>query len=160
MELAIGTGWSDVVAYGETLKQDAAAGGFNITLNTMPNSQYWDLWTEVDLGITPWTHRVPGTFVLSLAYICGENGEPVPWNETRWCDDEYTELLDEANRTLDLEERRAVMEKLELIQQDRGSIVNSYWFTTSDIMNNKFQNVEPHPTDYHLWNQLWKDEEA
>jgi len=27
-------------------------------------------------------------------------------------------------------------------------------------MNKKFQNVHPHPTDYHLWNDLWYDPEA
>jgi peptide/nickel transport system substrate-binding protein len=160
VELAIGTGWTDVVSYGETLKQDAEAGGFRITLNTMPNSQYWDLWTEVDLGLTPWTHRPLGTMVLELAYICDENGEPVPWNETRWCDEEFSELLAQANGTPEVEARREIMEKLELIQQDRGSIGNAYWFTTWIIMNSKFQNVHPHPTDYHLWTDLWYDPEA
>jgi peptide/nickel transport system substrate-binding protein len=160
VELAIGTGWSDVVAYGETLKQDAEAGGFNITLNTMPNSQYWDLWTEVDLGITPWTHRPLGTMVMELAYTCDENGEPVPWNESRWCDDEFTTILAEANATPEVEARRALMEKLELIQQERGSIGNAYFFTTWRITNKKFQNESAHPTDYHLWNDLWYDPEA
>jgi peptide/nickel transport system substrate-binding protein len=160
VELAIGTGWPDVVAYGETLKESAAAGGFNITLNTMPNSQYWDLWTEVDLGLTPWTHRPLGTMVLNLAYICDANGEPVPWNETRWCDDEFTQLLTQANGILDVEERRKVMKTLEEIQQERGSIGNAYFFTTWIIMNKKFKNVKPHPTAYDLWNDLWYDPEA
>ena len=118
---AVATGWPDVVAYGETLKQDAVAGGFNITLNTMPSSQYWDLWTEVDLGITPWTHRPLGTMVLNLAYICDANGEPVPWNETRWCDEEFHGLLMEANGILDVEERRKIMKKLEEIQMESVS---------------------------------------
>ena len=160
VELAIGTGWPDVVSIGETLKQDAEPAGFRITLNTMPNSQYWDLWTEVDLGITPWTHRTLGTMVLNLAYTCDANGDPVPWNETRWCDEEFSTLLQEANRTLDVEARRGIMEKLELIQQERGSIGNAYWQNIWAIVNKKFQNVHPHPTDYHLWNDLWYDPEA
>jgi peptide/nickel transport system substrate-binding protein len=160
VELAVGNGWPDVVAYAETLKEDAAAGGFNITLNTMPNSQYWDLWTEVDLGITPWTHRPLGTMVLNLAYICDADGNPVPWNETRWCDDEFTELLVQANGTLDVEERRKIMKKLEEIQMERGSIGNAYFFTTWIIMNKKFQNVHPHPTAYDLWTDIWYDPEA
>jgi peptide/nickel transport system substrate-binding protein len=160
VELAIGTGWPDVVSIGETLKADAVAGGFNITLNTMPNSQYWDLWTEVDLGLTPWTHRPLGTMVLNLAYICDADGEPVPWNETRWCDDEFTELLVQANGTLDVLQRREIMRKLEEIQQVRGSIGNSYFFTTWIIMNKKFQDVQPHPTTYDLWSAIWYDPEA
>ena len=160
VELAVGTGWADVVAYAETLKQDAVAGGFNITLNTMPNSQYWDLWTEVDLGITPWTHRPLGTMVLNLAYTCDSDGNPVPWNETRWCDDEFQSLLTEANGTLDVEARRGIMKKLEEIQMERGSIGISYFFKTWIIMNKKFQDVKPHPTTYDLWNAVWYDPEA
>ena len=160
VELAVGTGWPDVVAYAETLKESAKAGGFNITLNTMPNSQYWDLWTEVDLGITPWTHRPLGTMVLNLAYICDANGEPVPWNETRWCDEEFHGLLIEANGTLDVEERRKVMKKLQEIQMERGSIGISYFFKTWYIFNKKFQDLHAHPTVYDLWNAVWYDPEA
>jgi hypothetical protein len=40
--------------------------------------------------------------VLNLAYTADEGGDPVPWNETRWLDDEFDELLKEANGTLDL----------------------------------------------------------
>lgn len=160
VELAVGTGWADVVAYAETLKADAAAGGFNITLNTMPNSQYWDLWTEVDLGITPWTHRPLGTMVLNLAYTCDADGNPVPWNETRWCDDEFHKLLVQANGTLDVEERRKIMKDLETIQMERGSIGITYFFKTWIIMNKKFQDVKPHPTTYDLWNAVWYDPDA
>ncbi len=160
VELAVGTGWADVVAYAETLKQDAVAGGFNITLNTMPNSQYWDLWTEVDLGITPWTHRPLGTMVLNLAYTCDADGAPVPWNETRWCDDEFQSLLTEANGTLDVEARRGIMKNLEEIQMERGSVGITYFFKTWIIMNKKFQDVQPHPTTYDLWNAVWYDPEA
>jgi peptide/nickel transport system substrate-binding protein len=87
VNLAFGTGWTDVVRYAEILKQDAAPAGLRINLNPMPNSQFWEKWTEVDLGITPWMHRPLGTMVLNLAYIADAEGKPVPWNETRWVDD-------------------------------------------------------------------------
>jgi peptide/nickel transport system substrate-binding protein len=63
VNLAVGT-WPDVVRYAEVLKQDAAPAGFRINIQTMPTSQYWEKWTEVDLGITPWMHRPIGTMVL------------------------------------------------------------------------------------------------
>ena len=68
VNLAVGSGWSDVVRYAEVLKEDAAPAGLRINIQTMPTSQYWEKWTEVDLGITPWTHRPLGTMVLNLAY--------------------------------------------------------------------------------------------
>jgi peptide/nickel transport system substrate-binding protein len=98
--------------------------------------------------------------VLELAYTCDAAGEPVPWNESRWCDEEFSTLLAKANATPEVEARREIMKDLELIQQDRGSIGNAYFFTTWIIMNKKFQDVHAHPTDYHLWADLWYDPEA
>jgi len=149
--------WTDVGAMSEIIKEDAGPGGFNVTINNVPQSTYWEQWTEVDLGITPWTHRPLGTMVLSLAYIADAQGAPVPWNESRWVDAEFSALLREAEGTLDVEARRQVMAKLEAIQQDRGSIGITYWQNTWDITNPKFKNVTGHPTDYDLWNEVWFD---
>jgi peptide/nickel transport system substrate-binding protein len=155
--MAVGSGWPDVVSYAEVLKEDAAAAGFNITLNTMPNSQYWEQWTEVDLGITPWTHRPLGTMVLNLAYIADDQGNPVPWNETRWVDPEFSELLTQANGTVDLEARREIFCQLEQIQAERGSIGIAYWMNIWQIHRNEMHGAEPHPTQYMLFNNVWKE---
>ncbi len=66
----------------------------------------------------------------------------------------------EANATPDVEERRGIMEKLELIQQERGSIGNAYYFIGWTFYPPNFQNVAAHPTDYHLWANAWIDPEA
>jgi len=155
VECAVCSDWADVVSYAEILKEDAAPAGFTIELNTMPTSAYWDIWTECDLGITPWTHRPLGTMVLALAYICDEEGKPVPWNETRWCDEEFTKLLKEAEGTLDVEERRKIMCKLEEIQYERGSVGIPYWRNVWSIAHKKVQNFKGHPTQYDLFNEIW-----
>ncbi|HIC87945.1 MAG TPA: ABC transporter substrate-binding protein, partial [Anaerolineae bacterium] len=148
VELAVGTGWPDVVSYAEVLKEDAAPAGFRITLETMPTSAYWDVWSEVDLGITPWTHRPLGTMVLALAYTADKEGNPVPWNETRWVDKEFSELLHKAEGTLDVEERRKIFCQLEQIQWERGSIGIAYWRNTWGITSKKFEGIDVHPTQY------------
>jgi peptide/nickel transport system substrate-binding protein len=66
-DISVGTGWPDVVAYAETFQEDAKAAGVNVTLNTMPNSAFWDLWVETAVGITPWTHRPLAVMLLPLA---------------------------------------------------------------------------------------------
>jgi len=63
-------------AMAQSLKETAAAGGFTINLNILPSAQYWDMWTEVDLGITIWAHRPLGTMVPALAYTADEEGNP------------------------------------------------------------------------------------
>lgn len=157
VELAVGSGWPDIVSYGEILKEDAAAGGFNISLNTMPNSQYWEQWTEVALGVTPWTHRPLGTMVLNLAYIADDEGNPAAWNETRWVDEEFTELLFEANGTLDVEARREIFCELEQIQYERGPVGIPFWRNVWSVSRKNLKNVKPHPTYYMLFNEVYLD---
>lgn len=157
VNLAVGTGWPDVVSYAEVLKEDAAPAGFKININTMPNSQYWEQWTEVDLGITPWTHRPLGTMVLTLGYMGDADGNPVSWNETRWVDEEFDRLLTEANGTLDVDARREIFCKLEQIQMDRGPIGIAWWQNVTLPTLNTVHNVPPHPTAYALYNTVWMD---
>ncbi len=156
-DIAVGTGWTDVVAYAETLKEDAKAAGIEITLNTMPNAAYWDLWTEAAVAITPWTHRPLAVMLLPLAYIADSEGVPVPWNESRWVDEEFSELLVKAQGTLDVEARRAIMADIQRIQMERGSIGIAWWRSSFSMANPAFQGIEAHPTTYNLWREVWYD---
>jgi peptide/nickel transport system substrate-binding protein len=156
IKLSVGSGWPDIVSYAQILKEDAAAAGFRITVDTMPNSQYWDKWTEVDLGVTPWTHRPLGTMVLDLAYTADDTGKPVSWNESRWVDDEFTKLLIQADATLDVEKRRQIMCQLEQIQWERGSIGIAWWQNIWMPSRKNVMDVPGHPTMYMLFNQVWK----
>jgi peptide/nickel transport system substrate-binding protein len=135
--LTFGSGWSMDVSNAETLKADAEPAGIRITLNPVPTSAYWDQWTEIDLGITSWVHR-----------------------ETRWVDQEFLDLLEQAQGTLDVDDRRALMCKMEKIQQERGSIGIPYWMNVWRAVTKNFKNVKPHPTGYILFNEVWYDPEA
>ena len=139
-------------AIAQSLKELALPAGFDISLDITEPSGYWDRWTEVDLGITSWTHRPLDTMVLPLAYIKEAIGA---WNETRWSDDEFEKLLREAEATLDVEARRSIMCNIEDIMQERGPIGNSFWKKVWNITNSKFQNVKAHPTAYDLLYDVW-----
>jgi peptide/nickel transport system substrate-binding protein len=154
VNLSVGT-WPDVVRIAEVLKQDAAPAGFRINIKTMPTSQYWEKWTEVDFGITPWMHRPLGVMVLNLAYINDDQGKPVPWNETRWSDPEFSKLLTQANGILNVDERRKVFCKLEDIQQQRGSVGIPYWRNAWYVLRNRVKNVHGNPSLYMTFNEAW-----
>ena len=157
VNLAVGSEWTDVVRYAEVLKQDALPAGIRVNIQTMPTSQYWEKWTEVDLGITPWTHRPLGTMVPNLAYVADEEGKPVPWNETRWVDKEFSQLLAKASGTLDVEARRKIFCDLEEIQMTRGPIGIAYWMNTWMCPNKRLKNVKAHPNLVFLFNEAWLD---
>jgi peptide/nickel transport system substrate-binding protein len=155
INLATNADLPEIVRYAEILKEDARPAGFNINIKTVPASNYWEKWTEYDLGITTWGHRPLGTMVLNLAYTGDENGKPVSWNETRWVDKEFSELLKKANGTLDLDERRKIFCRLEEIQQKRGSIGNAFWLNTWLITSKRVHGVKAHPSNYLKFDDAW-----
>lgn len=144
--------------YAQALKEQAAPAGFDITLDITEPSGYWDRWTEVDLGMTSWTHRPLGTQVFRLGYTSDDEGNPVEWNETRFVDEEFESLLLEAEKTLDVEKRRETMCKIEDIFRERGPIGIAYWKKVWNIVPESFKDIEAHPTEYDLLHEVWKDE--
>jgi peptide/nickel transport system substrate-binding protein len=155
VNLSVGREMDDAVRYAEALKRDTAPAGIKVNIKTMPNSQYWSEWTEVAVGITPWIHRPVGTMILNLGYIADDNGKPVPWNETRWVDKEFSRLLKEANGTMDVHERRRIFCKLEDIQMTRGSIGLPYWKNQWFVIRKNLKNVKSHPCLYMCFNDVW-----
>ena len=140
----------------QALKEMAAPGGFDIELDITDAGGYWDRWTEVPLGITAWAHRPLAVMLLPLAYTADSDGKPVPWNETRWVDEEFSTILTQAQKTLDVSDRTDLMCQLETIMQDRGPVANSFWRNVWNITAKDFQNVKSHPTSYDLFYDVWK----
>jgi len=152
-------GWQE--SYATILKEDAEAAGLRINIEAIPESSYWDVWTEVDLGITSWTHRPLAVMVLPLAYVCDKEGTPVPWNESRWCDEEFDTLLTQAMGTLDVEARRKIMADIQRIQVERGSIAIPWWKNQWIAHNPKIKGLKAHPTNYnYTLAEAWIDSDA
>ena len=145
-------------AMAQSLKETAAAGGFDIKLNILPSSQYWDIWTEVPLGITIWAHRPLGIMVPALAFTADAEGNPGAWNETRWVDEEYISLLHEAESTLDVEARRAIACKMEDIEAERGAAGIAFFTNVWYVCAKRFQGIRAHPTNYDLFDEVWEEQ--
>jgi len=157
VELAVASDWPESMAYAQALKEDAAAGGFTINLKPMPASQYWDGWTEFNMGITWWSHRTLAPMILAVAYTADETGKPAAWNESRWVDKEFGEILTQATGTLDITKRKELVGKLEEIQKDRGSICLPFFMSVWKIYSKKVHNVEPTPDEYAIFYETWKE---
>jgi len=131
------------------LKEDAAKAGIDITLNVMPAAKYWDEWDKAPFSITSWTHRPLGTMVLSLAYRAG-----VPWNETGYNNPAFDAALDEAEALLDVDARRAKMEKVEQILQDDAVLVQPFFRGVFTATSPKVKNLQIHPTLYYRFHDV------
>jgi peptide/nickel transport system substrate-binding protein len=124
--------------------------GIDVAINVMPGSRYWEVWDKTPFGMTGWTHRPLGVMVLNLGYRSG-----VPWNESRYANPEFDAALDDAGATLDINERRKKMEKVEKILQDDAVIVQPLWRSVFTAGSKKVHGFQMHPTIYHQLNKVW-----
>ena len=124
--------------------------GLNVTINVMPGSRYWELWDKTPFGMTGWTHRPLGVMVLNLGYRGG-----VPGNACQYNNPEFDAALDDAGATLDVNERRKKMEKVEKILQDDAVISQPLWRSVFTAGAKTVHNFQMHPTIYHQLNKVW-----
>ena len=123
--------------------------GVKVTMNVLPSAQYWDHWTSEAFAYTPWTHRPLGTMVLDLAYRTG-----VPWNESHYANPKLDALLDKADATVDVAERKLVMKEIEALMQEDGPIVQPVWRAVFTGVNKRVKGFKMHPTLY-LFAEEW-----
>ncbi len=113
------------------------------------------------LGHHPWTHRPLGTMVLELAYTCDAEGEPVPGTRPAGATRSSPSCWRRPTPPPTSRRGAGIMEKLELIQQERGSIGNAYYFTAWYIY---WQQIPERPGTSHRLSpplgHVWIDEEA
>jgi peptide/nickel transport system substrate-binding protein len=140
--------WHQTVC--EIMRDQMQDAGIKLNINVMPASKYWEVWDKTPFGITAWTHRPLGTMVLSLGYRTG-----VPWNETAFASADFDAALDDAEATLDTEERREKMKTVEQILQDAAVMVQPVWRPVFTIAAKKVHGYPPHPTQYHQFNKVW-----
>lgn len=122
----------------------------------MPATQYWDGWTEFNMGITWWAHRPLAVMLLPQAYTKDAEGNLVPWNESKWSDDEFETLLRQAEATLDVNARREIMCKIETIQKERGSICTPFFMNVWSIYDKSIHGITPSPEEFAIYHEAWK----
>jgi peptide/nickel transport system substrate-binding protein len=123
--------------------------GIRVKINVMPSTQYWEVWTKVPFGFTTWAHRPLGVMSLALAYRTG-----VPWNESRYSNKDFDTLLTQAEGTIDVNQRRELMAKLQGILQEDGPIVQPVWRALFTFLDKRVQGFRMHPTGYIFPHQL------
>jgi peptide/nickel transport system substrate-binding protein len=155
IQLTIAQGHPDIRTQALVLQNDAARAGFKIHIQEVPDHEYQRNRTTFDLGITPWAHQPSGITALKLASAVDNLGDPGPWNETRWVDEDFNQILIQAGNTLDVLERKTLFCKLEDIQMNKGAIGIPCWQNSYIASRKRVQNIQAHPNDYLLLNKVW-----
>ncbi len=96
--------------------------GFNIKRTVLPGNTFWNDWAKYPFSSTNWNHRPLGVQIWALAYRTGE-----AWNEFGYSNPEFDANLEMALATADVEKRRALMMKGEMMLQEDGVTIQPYW---------------------------------
>jgi peptide/nickel transport system substrate-binding protein len=142
--------WHQAVC--EAIRDQLKDIGINLNVNVMPVTKFWEIWDKTPFGATSWDHRPLGTMVLAQAYRTG-----VPWNETHYSDPEYDKALADAEATIDVEKRKAKMQKLEQMLQDAAVMIEPLWRPVYILTTKKVHGYKPHPSRQMQITKVWMD---
>ena len=93
-----------------------------------------------------------GVQVLALAYRSGE-----AWNESGFSNEEFDAALNEALGTPDPEKRRSIMETVERVLQESGTLIQPYWRSIARHTAPYVRNFTAHQAkEFHL-EKVWLD---
>ncbi len=103
--------------------EHAKAAGININVVREPNDGYWsDVWLKKPWCIVAWGARPTPDVMYSLAYK-----DDAAWNETRWKNPKFNEILLQAKAELDDTKRAEMYRDMALILRDDGGSVIPYF---------------------------------
>ena len=70
----------------------------------------------------------------------------------------FDAALDDAEGTLDVEERRKKMEVCQKLLQDDAIIPQPFWRSVYKAANKRVKGHQTHPTLYHQFHNVWLDD--
>jgi peptide/nickel transport system substrate-binding protein len=97
----------------------ADAAGIKINVVQEPQDGYWsNVWLKKPFCAAYWGGRPTEDAMFSSAYEVG-----VPWNDSRWNDTRFQEVLLAARAELDSDKRREQYREMQEILRDRGGVL-------------------------------------
>jgi peptide/nickel transport system substrate-binding protein len=134
----------------QLLKDQCAPAGITININVVTSDVYWNEWTDTAFGITSWTHRPLAMMTLDLAFRTGQD-----WNETHQADPAFDKLLDQADATYDMTQRKAIIAQIEKMQQDTGGVAVPVWNPQLLGIRQNVRNVRSSADDHTRFQEGW-----
>jgi peptide/nickel transport system substrate-binding protein len=113
--------------------EQARPAGIDLTVKQEPADGYWtNVWLKKPFCVVSWTARPTPDVMFSLAYKADAD-----WNESRWQNERFNELLLKAKAELDQELRAEMYAEMQsLCRDDGGTIVPFFRNRTSARRDN------------------------
>jgi peptide/nickel transport system substrate-binding protein len=134
----------------EALRDQVKEAGINLAIDVVPATKYWEVWNKVPFGATSWSHRPLGTMALAEAYRGGAS-----WNETHFSDPQFDRALADAEATLDVDQRKAKMQRVEQILRDAALMIQPFWRPVFVLASSKVHGYQAHPARQMQLTKVW-----
>lgn len=122
---------------GALFSESAAKAGINIEIAREPNDGYWsNVWLKKPFCASYWGGRPTEDWMFSTVYAKG-----AAWNESRWSDDQFQQLLVAARSELHEDTRRQMYGDMQTILRDQGSSIIPMYGNYVVAMNEKVQHA-------------------
>lgn len=96
--------------------EQAKAAGINVNVNRVPSDGYYsDVWLKDPWCVVQWGARPTPDVMYSLAYK-----DDAAWNESRWQNERFNELLLQAKSELDNDKRSEMYREMAMLARDDG----------------------------------------
>ncbi|MEO1398811.1 MAG: ABC transporter substrate-binding protein, partial [Pseudomonadota bacterium] len=103
--------------------EHAKAAGIKVNVVREPNDGYWsDVWLTKPFVMVTWGARPTPDVMYTLAYK-----DDAPWNESRWQNARFNELLGQAKAELDDAKRAEMYTEMAQISRDDGGTIIPYF---------------------------------
>lgn len=121
------------------IKDQWEQAGFSVDLSVEQEGIYYgeDGWLEVDWGITGWGSRPYPQFYLDVMLT-----SDAIWNESRYSNPEFDELVEIAGTTLDEDERVEAYAEIQRILAAEGPLIIPYFFPQFAASSDKVEGFD------------------
>ncbi|PRY75694.1 peptide/nickel transport system substrate-binding protein [Yoonia maritima] len=117
----------------QLFQASAAAGGININVVQEPADGYWsNVWLKKPFCACYWSGRATEDWMFSSAYESG-----APWNDTKWENARFQELLITARAELDSDKRRDQYGEMQQILSTEGGALVPMFANYVQAVNNR-----------------------
>ncbi|SFR54370.1 peptide/nickel transport system substrate-binding protein [Yoonia tamlensis] len=117
----------------QLFQASASAGGININVVQEPADGYWsNVWLKKPFCACYWSGRATEDWMFSSAYEAG-----APWNDTKWDNARFQELLVSARAELDSDVRRGQYYEMQQILSTEGGALVPMFANYVQAVNNR-----------------------
>jgi peptide/nickel transport system substrate-binding protein len=147
VELFVADVYPSYVPLAVAFKEQAAEAGIRVEINQVPSDTYYpEHFGKAPFYLDWWGQRQAGPGMKEL-FGCGSGN-----NMSKWCNEEFEQLLADASAELDFDKRKELYAQAQILVAEESGTMNPVFFTAIDLFNSRVKGVTRNFTEYvHLF---------